>query len=481
MRQSRRRQRATPAAAALTAAAVLVLGGCGGVLAGAPVGPPSATLPPEAAGLPTSGAARTPADRGPQSPGPGASRSPGPTESVEVSEVSGLVPLEDAEVVDLASRMSRVLQDGTEDDWAALFEGEELVEQQRLWFRAVREVPMDVREMLPDTVVTRDGEDGTVVDLVFAHQVSGADAVAAAETYRMTVARAPGQEPLVTVVDGNDRADAHPQLWDLDAVDVTVTDQLVLLAPDGREDDVAALVPGLVSAVGNVFLDFDRGDRERLVVQLVDGDTLLRIADDEDLAVDPAGVAMTTHGVGERPRRGELGVGSSEEHVDRIVLDLDLLVEELAFGVPEGGWGLMRHEAVHAVVDGDPAVMPPVWVWEGLAEWYGYRRDYLVDEAYREAVSSAAGAELELPDSFSDYYYDSQEAGELAYASSAMVFSFLEARFGFATARDVGVGLTEADTWRDSDDADDLLLELTGMTLEGLEQEWAAWATATYG
>lgn len=456
---------------ALALAGALALGGCGTLLDPS-ASVPSATLPPGAGGPPSSGASGDPAARATGTP---------TDEEAEVSEVSGLVPLEDEDVVDLAARMERVLTDGTEDEWAAFFEGDDLVESQRHWFRAVREVPMDVRELLPDAVETRDGEDGTVVRLVFAHQVSGADEVPAAQAYRLTVRRPPGEEARVSAVEGADGTDAHPQLWDLDAVAVTVTDQLVLLAPQDRQDDVAALLPGLESAVANVFLDFDEGDRERLVVQLVDGDTLLAIADDGDLAVDPAGVAMTLPGAGERPGRGELGVGLADDHVDRIVLDLDLLVEELAFGTPPGGWGLMRHEGVHAVVDGDPDVMPPVWVWEGLAEWYGYRRDYLVDQAYRQAVASAGGDPLELPDSFSDYYYDSQEAGELAYASSAMVFGFLEQRFGFGTARDVGVGLTGSDTWHDTQEADALLVELTGMTLEGLEQEWAAWAVASYG
>ena len=467
--------RARPTRAArvstLTLAALLVLGGCGTLLDPS-ASVPSATLPPGAGGPPSSGISGDPGARATAAPD---------EQEAEVSEVSGLVPMEDADVVDLTDRMEEVLADGTEEEWAAFFEGQDLVESQRRWFRAVREVPMDVRELLPDAVETRDGEDGTVVRLVFAHQVSGADPVPAAQTYRVTVRRPPGEEPRISAVEGADRTDAHPQLWDLDAVAVTVTDQLVVLAPQDRQDDVVALLPGLQSAVANVFLDFEEGDRSRLVVQLVDPGTLLAIADDEDLAVDPAGVAMTLPGAGDRPAPGELGVGPADEHVDRIVLDLDLLVEELAFGTPPGGWGLMRHEGVHAVVDGDPDVMPPVWVWEGLAEWYGYRRDYLVDQAYRQAVASAGGEALELPDSFSDYYYDSQEAGELAYASSAMVFSFLEQRFGFATARDVGVGLTESDTWHDTQEADAMLLELTGMTLEGLEQEWAAWAVATYG
>ena len=461
-----------PRGPALALAAALTLGACGTGLDPS-TSVPAATAPPEAA-PPAAGLAADPA-------ADTAARTSVPASRQEVSDVSGLVPLDDEEVVALASRMTDVLADGTEDEWAALFEGEDLVEQQRRWFRGVQDVPMDVRELLPDVVVTRDGADGTVVQLVFAHQVSGADAVPAVETYRTTVRRPPGEEPRITAMEGQNRVDGHPQLWDLDDIAVTVTDQLVVLAPETRAADVEAVLPGLRTATANVFLDFGTGDRDRLVVQLVDADTLMEIADDEDLAVDPAGVTMAVGGLGDRPEDGELGVDLSGEHADRIVMDLDLLVDELGFGTPPGGWGLMRHEGVHALVDGDPDVRPPVWVWEGLAEWYGYRRDYLVDEAYRRAVAAAGGEPLELPDSFSDYYYDSQEAGELAYASSAMVFSFLEQRFGFEVTRDVGVGLTESDTWYDTEEADAMLLGLTGMTLEGLEQEWASWAVATHG
>ncbi len=440
----------------------LVLGGCGGGLLVSSV--PAATLPPESLGTSTSDRAGTTA--------PVAVRTSGPAEDA---------PVEDADLVDLVARMDAVLADGTEEEWAAFFEGGQLVEQQRRWWRAVQDVPMDVRDLLPDAVVERDGdEEGPVVELVFAHQVSGADPVPAAQAYRATVVRGTDGVARVSGMTGTEGPVGRSQLWDLDEVDVTVTGTLVLLAPQDRAEEVAALLPGLESAVANAVGDFGEGG-ERLVVQLADGQTLLRIAADDDLAVDPAGVTMSTPGVGARPADGELGVGLAQEHLDRIVLDMDLLVDELDHGTPPGGWGLMRHEAVHALVDGEPGVLPPVWVWEGLAEWYGYRRDYLVDEAYRQVVAADGGTPLELPDSFSDYYYDSQEAGELAYASSAMVFSFLEERHGFATARDVGVRLTTADTWRDTAAADAVLQDLTGLTLEGLEQEWAAWAVATYG
>lgn len=455
----------------------LVLGGCGTVVDW-PAAVPEATVP-AGAGTPTVPDAPVAVDGGRRT----ASDPAGESESG-----SGTEAFDDDDLVDLAARMDDVLRSGDEDSWAALFDGDDLVEQQRDWFRGVREVPMDVRQILPgtvldvDTVEDVDTPQDAVVRLAFVHQVSGADPVPAVESYRMTVRRSQGEEPRITEVRGEDGDDGHPQLWDLSAVAVTVTDSLVLIAPQGREGDVAAVLPGLQSATANVFLDFDEGPRERLVVQLTDAADLRAIADDQDLAVDPAGIAMMTAGLGERPAPGETGVSRSrDEHVDRIVLDLDRLLDDLAFGVPPGGWGLMRHEGVHAVVDGDPGVNPPVWVWEGLAEWYGFRRDYDVAAAYRQVVASADGEPLELPDSFDDYYYDSQEAGQIAYASSAMVFSFLEQRFGFETARDVGVGLTGVDGWRDTTEADVLLLDLTGMTLEGLEQQWAQWAVATYG
>ncbi|GAA1166324.1 hypothetical protein GCM10009584_04060 [Ornithinimicrobium humiphilum] len=428
-------------------AVVLALGGCGGL------GPvslvPSATVPPEAAAAAASAA--------------GSAR----TDASSLTHEADGPALDDVGAAELVERMAAVLADGSEDEWAAFFTGDDLVAQQRAWFRAVQDVPMDVRELRPDGKVEQEGEDA-VVPLLFVHQVTGADPAPTAEGYLLTVA----PDGLVTEVDG-DRA--HPQLWDLGAVSVTVTDQLVLLTPEDRQEDVDEVLQGLENAVANVFLDFGRGTRERLVVQLVDEDLLREIAGDDDLAVDPAGVALTL-----APAEGE-GRASAPDHADRILLDLDLLVEELDYGIPEGGWGLMRHEAVHAVLDADPQVTPPVWVWEGLAEWYGYRRDYLMDASFRLVVADAGDGLLELPESFDEYYYDSQEAGELAYASSAMVFSFLEQRFGFATARDVGVELSSVDTWQDTDEADALLRERTGMGLQDLQREMTAWARATYG
>lgn len=445
-------------------ALTLVLGGCGTALDW-PERVPEATVPAEAAG--------------PVPPAPasvdGGRRSAGPADE----EPTGREAL-----AALAADLDRALASGDEEEWLAHFDAddEDLVEAQWRWFRGVQAVPMDVREILPELLVSEDSHEGTVVQLAFAHQISGADPIPAVEIYRAAVRRTPGEDPTITSMSGQNRQDGHPQLWDLQALAVTVTDDLVVLAPDGRETDVAAVLPGLESATANVFLDFDEGPRDRLVIQLADADDLRAITDDQDLVVDPAGIAMTSAGLGERPEPGEVGISyDRDDHVDRIVLDLDRLLGDLTYGTPPGGFGLMRHEGVHAVVDGVPGVTPPVWVWEGLAQWYGFRRDYVLDDAYRAVVTAAAGQPLELPDSFEDYYYDSAEAGEAAYASSAMVFSFLEQRFGFETARDAGVGLTEVDGWRDTTDADALLLGLTGMTLEGLEQEWAAWAVATYG
>src|SRR5690606_35977818 len=132
-----------------------------------------------------------------------------------------------------------------------------------------------------------------------------------------------------------------PQLWDLQAVAVTVTDDLVVIAAEGREADVAAVLPGLESATANVFLDFDQGPRDRLVVQLADAEDLRAITDDQAMAVDLAGVSMPRPGLGERPASGEVGVSySQDDHVDRIVLDLDRLLGDLTYGTPPGGFGL---------------------------------------------------------------------------------------------------------------------------------------------
>ncbi|SOC57234.1 hypothetical protein SAMN05421879_11162 [Ornithinimicrobium cerasi] len=413
-----------------------------------------------------------------------ASRPTATSGAPSASTTGGLAPMTSEDLVALADRMTDVLRDGSEEEWAALFDlGEEGEEQQRAWYRAVRAVPMTVRELLPSVVVAADTPEGSVVEVVFAHQVEGADPVPARESYRLTVRRAPGEEPVITDVDGFGSADGFPQLWDLRELDVVVTQSLVVLAPDGREDEVAAVLPGLEAAVANVFLDFRTDAPQRLVVQLAGPDDVVAILDDRRWQHPPLGLAIFLPGVDlEGLEPGGSGVPAADEHVDRIVVDLDVLAADHAENgvTPPGGWSVMRHEGVHAVLDGDPSVSPPIWLWEGVAQWYGDRRDYVVDPWYADVVERI-GVPEELPTSLDQYYFGSEEESEAAYAVSAMVFTYLDRTWGFGTARDVGVGLSAADTWYDDEDVDAVFLEETGLTFAQFEAAWRDWVAATYG
>jgi hypothetical protein len=461
--------------------AVTVLAGCSGldVLAGPAV--PSATLPAVAPSTappdPAGGTAAAPAVDDPSAEGRGGAQ-PAPA-----GDAAGFTA---EELVTLADRMTRTLAEGSEDDWAALFDlPDEQEERQRAWYRAVRAVPMTVRELLPSEVVAADsGEDGSsVVEVVFAHQVEGSDPVPGRESYRLTVRRPAGEEPRITAVEGFGSTDGHPQLWDLREVDVLLTQGLVVLAPDGREQDVADVLPGLEAAVANVFADFRSDDRRRLVVQLAAAEDVLSILDDRRWVNPPLGLAIYLPGVDVDALESlDAGVPAADEHVDRIVIDLDALAADFAeYGVtPPGGWSVMRHEGVHAVLDGDPSVSPPIWLWEGVAQWYGDRRDYVVDPWYAEVVA-ANGLPEELPTSLEQYYFESEEESEAAYAVSAMVFSYLDRTWGFETARDVGVGLSTADSWYDDEDVDAVFLAETGLTFEQFEAAWREWVAASFG
>lgn len=419
---------------------------------------------------------------GPDGPAP-TTASPSDPPEREVSARSGFYPLTDADLVALTERMTQVLEDGTEEEWAALFElAEEELEQWRRWFRTVREVPMSVRLFLPEVVAVADSPQGSRGDVIFAHQIEGADRVPAMQGYRLTVEQRPGEEPVITGTAETGGTDGHPQLWDLAAVDVSEGQRLLVLAPEGREADVAAVMPGLESAAANVFLDFAADDRERLVVQLVSPEHLEAILDDERAGTT---LGLATYLSGADPDQldpEEVGVAVADDHLDRIVIDLDVLVGDLAQHgfTPPGGWSVMRHEGVHALLDGDPAVSPPVWLWEGLAQWYGDRRDYQVDPWYAEVVART-GVPEELPSTWEEYYYEGDETGEAAYAVSAMVFTYLDRGWGFETARDVGVGLSSADSWYDHDDLDAVLQEETGMSYAEFEASWREWVAATYG
>lgn len=461
---------------ALTMTALVGCGAVDGLTGGAV---PSATLPvSEGAPAPTAtthGASRT--DAGPERP-----TTPSDAPETETAEPG---PFTSEELVSLAASMTEVLDRGSEEDWAGLFDlPDDGLARQRAWFRAVRATPMTVRQFLPSAVVVADTEEGSVVEVVFAHQVEGADPVPASESYRLTVRRTAGADPVITDVDGSGGAtDGYPQLWDLQEVDVQVTDTLVVLAPDGREGDVAAVLPGLITAVDNVFIDFRSDDRQRLVVQLATPEDVVTILDDERWVASPLGLAFYLSGVDlQRTDPEATRVRWSDQHIDRIVLDLDSLVEDhFSYGMsPSGGWSVMRHEGVHAVLDGDPSVEPPIWLWEGVAQWYGDRRDYEVDPWYADVVERL-GPPDELPTSFEQYYFGSEDQSESAYAVSAMVFTYLDRTWGFETARDVGVGLSRADAWHSDDDVDAVFLEETGLTFEQFESAWRGWVATSYG
>ncbi|GAA5168514.1 hypothetical protein [Ornithinimicrobium tianjinense] len=468
--------RGTVGAACLT---VLVLTGCGG-------GDVTGREPARTDSVVVTTASTPVAASGPEGPAATtASPSDAPTDPPprEVSERSGLYPLTDADLVALTSRMSTVLEDGTEDEWAALFElPEGELEQWRLWFRSVREVPMSVRLFLPDVVAVADSPEGGRGDVIFAHQVEGADPVPAVQGYRLTVEQRPGEDPVITGTSETGGNDGHPQLWDLAAVDVTETQRLLVLAPKGRGADVAAVLPGLETAAANAFGDFAADDRERLVVQLATSEQIEAIMDDKRTGTT-LGLATYLSGVDpDQIEPEQVNVTLAADHLDRIVIDLDVLVDDLAQHgfIPPGGWSVMRHEGVHALLDGDPTVSPPVWLWEGLAQWYGDRRDYEVDSWYAEVVART-GVPEELPSTWDEYYYEGDETGEVAYAVSAMVFTYLDRGWGFETARDVGVGLSSADSWYDHDDLDAVFEEETGMTYAEFEDSWREWVAANYG
>ena len=390
-----------------------------------------------------------------------------PTEEPDPTSVS------DDDVVAMAQRLTEALEQDDEEEWAALFDADEATEEEvRRWFRSVRAVPMEHRSMVAEVVLARDTSEGTAVRMGFVHQISDADLLAGVESYRVTIAREPGEDPVVVGWRGQNDTDGYPQLWDLADIQVHEVEGAVVLAPADR--DVGQLLEGVSLAAQNALPDLaEADDGERLVVALVETGQIEQIAA-APTGAGPAGVVQALPGVpGGNP--SVLGI-SQWGWVERVNVDLDHLEEELAWGTPDGGWVTVRHEAAHALVEaGAQVTLAPSWVVEGFATWYGLRRDYVVDPWFQDVVATG-GLPEELPD---DGVFDSDQI-DRAYGLSGSLFFFVEERFGYEAAQDLGTDLTQME-WRRGAHVDQAVEEAVGMSLEELEAEWVAWMASSYG
>lgn len=438
--------------------ALCALGACDGVSDGDPTGS-STTVTAAASDDAASSSAAPDADEAETSSPP----EPDAAESIS-----------DDDAVAMAQRLSAALEQDDEEEWASLFEvDEEKEEEIRRWFRSVRSVPMDERAMVAELVLARDTAEGTAVQMGFVHQITDGDVLAGVESYRVSLDREPGEDPVVVGWRGQNSTDGYPQLWDLADIQVHEVPGALVLAPADR--DVQAVLPGVSQGALNALEDFGGDDDgSRLVVALVDDEQLAAIHESSG-AGTPAGLVQIIPGA-QSADPSALGF-EQEGWAERINISLDAVEADAAVGSPPGGFDLVRHEALHALVDDEAQVTSsPMWVSEGFATWYGVRRDYDLSAAIRDEVAQDGLPEA-LPGE-DDFASDEQVEG--AYVLGSSVFLFMEERLGFDVTRDVGVALSTME-WRRRGDVDETLVELTGWTLDQLQEEWLTWVPGRYG
>lgn len=458
------RRRRSPLVPSAVVATLVTVGGCAGATQEGSVGITAA--PPESAD--DSASTSTSDLAAATTTAPAAA-----TSEAAVTQEVDPTAITERDVIDLAVRLTDALREGDADAWAAFFDLDEATEQEVLrWFDNVQAVPMTRREMIADLMLAQDAGEGTVVQLGFAHEITGGDLLTGIESYRVTLDREPGEDPRVVGWRGQNATDGYPQLWDLTEVAVHEVEGALVLAPAGR--DVTALLDGISRAAQNALTDLAADDDgERLVVALADPEDMAQIFEGPQAGM-PFGAVQYIPGADavDPTQIGYQQVG----WVDRLTVDLAALQEGAQWGTPAGGWELVRHEAVHALVEPKAQVtLAPNWVVEGFATWYGVRRDYAMAETMGESVDGH-GMPERLPD---DAMFESVDTVDPAYILSGSVFVFLEERFGYDGAHAVGVGLTQMD-WRRQADVDAVLVEETGWSVEELEAEWLAWLQARY-
>lgn len=467
----------SPARARIAAALALLvaLAGCA-----SPVPPTITPASPTAAPSPTT------------APGPTASPAPGdPDQPAEPTAPGRPVagphePLTDEDLHDLGVRMTGVLASGTVEDWAALLDlDEDGQAQQAAWFETVQAVPMDVREMHPTRVLQpgRPAEGvGAEVEFAFRHQVTGADLTAAVQRYRFTVSRDDAGAPLVTAVDGvAGMAHAYPQLWDLGPAVVRVGDHVIVIGHQDSAQVVDRLLPSLDSAAASVF--------ELLPVDGV-GRMVLALGTTEDLGTlfgfgevsSWAGFAVPVPGNEAVQRRdgGLTQVPMTQSRPVRLVIDESYAYDEWDFYGDDdsGGLPVMRHEGTHlAMTLRDPQAWPAPWVSEGFAGWVEVTGSELVrlDHWAWYDVLAQGEPPTALPTSSERRFFDEDQVNR-NYAESAVVFLYMEDRWGHQLTLETGIALHAEP--RSADRIGAVLTEHLGVSYEEFEAGFVQWATA---
>lgn len=433
--------------------AVLVLGACssGGE-------DPDAPSPPGTTGSPV-----------PPSP-------PGTTESPAASTPS---PLSDEQVVQVLQEMDTALQSGDVEAYLQHV-APGLADQQRAWFDAVQAVPMDVRQLRLDGVVSRNDVEGTTTHVGLRHQVTGADPVPVLEQYRWVFATGEdGRVRLVSSQGRNGELYGYPQVWD-DGEPVAVIEghSVLLLAPESHREQTELLLDTLDLAAERALeeLPWAAADRELVVVNLVDADLLASLGEHPD---NTAAVQLMARSAESIPWDAPRLTASSPPVQGRVLLDVDAATADLEeFGPSPGGHTMLRQMVAHVGLYGqDNGLWPQDWLLDGVPWWWSAAQDppYLDDLHLLVADHHLVeGPPSGLP--AAPFRGDPPSAYDSFAAASLSLALYLAQAHGDAALIDLAGRLMVLDRRYDEAAIEQAYLAALGVGQEEVLEGWARWA-----
>ncbi|WP_354640932.1 hypothetical protein [Kitasatospora camelliae] len=388
----------------------------------------------------------------------------------------------------LADGLTSALAAKDEEAFLRRFKGDEVREQQRKVFRNLVKIPWEQASWeasVPDS--------NHRIQVVFVHQIKGADVKPVGETYSWTVE--PGDTaPWITGVGGYQGIDGkvsqssyYPAPWDVyDNLAVENRDSLVIVADQSQagevkrdadtlaqaaRDDLAAwrknaptTAPGK-QAAGGFFVVLEK--RREVYNKLYAGEG--KVNDSLE-----AGVNLSV------PAYAPTEPGKRETGGSRIVMDTSLsrfTMDDWKLGVTDIG----RHEMGHAIVA--PLRSSPgysagsrgtqSWVAEGFAEYMATRgKD---DIAKQEAQATLKGYTFDgrLPEELTFYSKESKDRSA-HYVLGGMALRYMGQKYGEAKVfAFVAAHYNEPDKLREQ------ITEATGLSQEQFEKEWSAWVRSS--
>jgi hypothetical protein len=399
----------------------------------------------------------------------------------------------DEEIIELGEALTTALLVGDEEAWMALLDMDEAAaQQQRDWFASVLAVPMDVRQMHPVKVLSRDRmglENSAVVYFGFRHQITGADPEPVVEDYEVTVLR--GSDGRVRVIEvGGVSADGlagYPQLWDLARVAVVQDEHVIVLVDAAEEQAAVGMLGGLDKAAASALADFEVPGQHRVAVILSSPDQMKRLSG----APDPGSRAVFTTFLQTSPEvlPGYTFATVSDGTWDggRAVVTTEAVEwDRRAYGSLDGGPVSLRSVLVTLMaVHLQQSEFAAAWPTEGLDGWYRFAGDpdtsAMTRDLYQELVEDG-GLPASLPPADWDAFGAEEPAGTLNMYGSAMAYFYVEETYGRGRALELGHRLLAVSPWGNLDESiDEGLREVLGIGLPEFESDWLAWVGQNFG